>query len=52
MKEHTVAVTVVLRIKKSYDVELQEVLNEMDYEFDHPMIQDMEITNIEILERV
>lgn len=52
MKEHTVAVTVVLHIKKSNDIDLQEVLNEMDYDFDHPLINDMELVDIEILEKV
>ena len=42
----TVLVTVALEIKE--DMDIADVINEMDYDFKHEGIVDMEITDIDV----
>lgn len=46
MTVRTVAVTVVLNIDEDKCEDLQTMLNEMDYNFEHPAILDMELVDI------
>ncbi len=39
-------IEIVVRLTIDEDADVQEVVNEMDYTFDHPAIQDTEIVDI------
>lgn len=39
-------VEVVVRVKIKPDADVQEVISEMDYEFDHPDILDTEVVDV------